>query len=418
MIGSNKNGRGYSKAEKKSVLQKIIDFFDRIIEAIRQTIKEGDLSETAREFSQMQKDKAAEIRKMFLDALDGIDGKKKKNAGEETKNSRKRSDFDETIDKNRGKAHNKRRLYNESDTLFMKWSNSPSVPVGELKVFKRGKEWALFKKTKDGCVEMYRGEYKKEVLNYGQTYAETDTSYNEDIEEIGLDTGRDLRNLLGIRDKENAGRHGRPTESEGLQTDSEGNNEHLRTGVRRISDITDSKVKNSLKRTDSEEKKNSLRHSLGITNEGNADSSLLSQNEEYRKLISELQTQLGKRHFVDAKKVRTLARVIKVVYRSTITTDELTDMLSISNTTGNAAPVFLQTVRRFIPKQSVSPSVPYIPEPPCCRKRPLWSGQRERRMPSARKRLPSRHSLPRLRKNAEQFRKVPTPNTQKPSAPE
>ena len=50
----------------------------------------------------------------------------------------------------------------------------------------------------------------------------------------------------------------------------------MRTGVRRISDITDSKVKNSLKRTDSEEKKNSLRHSLGITNEGNADSSLLS----------------------------------------------------------------------------------------------------------------------------------------------
>ncbi len=62
---------------------------------------------------------------------------------------------------------------------------------------------------------------------------------------------------------------------------------------------------------------------LGITNEGNADSSLLSRNEEYRKLINELQTQLGKRHFVDAKKVRTLAKVIKEDYRSTITTDEL-----------------------------------------------------------------------------------------------
>ncbi len=43
-----KEDSGYSKAEKKSVLQRIIEFFDRIVEAVKQTIKDGDLSQTAK----------------------------------------------------------------------------------------------------------------------------------------------------------------------------------------------------------------------------------------------------------------------------------------------------------------------------------------------------------------------------------
>ena len=86
-----KEDSGYNKAEKKSVLQRIIEFFDRIVEAVKQTIKDGDLSQTAREFAQMQADKAAQIREMFLEALDGINGKKRENAGSETKDSRKKS---------------------------------------------------------------------------------------------------------------------------------------------------------------------------------------------------------------------------------------------------------------------------------------------------------------------------------------
>ena len=426
-----KEDSGYSKAEKKSVLQRIIEFLDRIVEAVKQTIKDGDLSQTAREFAQMQADKAAQIREMFLDALDGIDGKARKNTAEETKNSKKKqrkytnpyenwygvdsdghflpsneiggSDASEQalfwvarenvsdgdlwlapglgscyiiermegdrhgykvvekieerdrdyekrrIDKHnrekrtdlegrlagynnnnksganavgnerhdsdvpeaghqtesrqirsvagtsfnqrktqiesgqntfggnenrtgtgterltdsevknslkqtdRDKAEstqNKKRLYNESDTLFLQWSNSPSVPARDRKVFKRGKEWALFEKTEDGCVEMYRGKYKKEVMYYGQTYAETNKSYDGYIEEIGADNGRDLRDLFGIGDEKNADGFGGQTESEKFQSDSEGDNEHLRSGNRGTSDVTDSEIKNSLKQTE------------------------------------------------------------------------------------------------------------------------------------------------------------------------
>ena len=44
----------------------------------------------------MQADKAAEIREMFLEALDGINGKKRKNTESETKDSRKKVMFQET----------------------------------------------------------------------------------------------------------------------------------------------------------------------------------------------------------------------------------------------------------------------------------------------------------------------------------
>ncbi len=530
-----KEDSGYSKAEKKSVLQRIIEFFDRIVEAVKQTIKDGDLSQTAREFAQMQADKAAQIREMFLEALDGINGKKRKNTaeetknsikktkdisydeqiekvfskhfgrsdslyigkpsdkliktgfsnapfamnqsdirksheataknknysrhgvskeffeqlpskinnavmfivnkngttvitdyqmndrngeksfvvagvwhnqkmdsdvvnqvksvyplddfksqvyraaenrklvitdkkkaqailsevgvqpsersrllelsndsisqtgddvkhfsdigGEETKNSLKRSNFNKKIDKDERNAHNKKRLYNESDTLFLQWSNSPSVPIGERKMFKRGNDWAWFKKTENGCVELFRGKNKKEAREYERTYRKTNESYGWYLEEVGFDMVRsggnnNLHQLAG----DTVG-NGRQTGSEGLQADTERDREHLRTGIRGISDITDS-----------EETKNSLRHSLGIS-DSTAEESLVAQNEEYRKLIGELQTQLGKRHFVDTKKVQTLARVIKEDYRSTIRTDELTDMLgsfysSIANNEG------------------------------------------------------------------------------------
>lgn len=196
------------------------------------------------------------------------------------------------VDKEKKKGNNKKRNYNEADTLFMQWSNSPSIPVGELKMFKRGNDWVWFEKSEDGCVEMYRGKYKKEVLNYGKTDTETDTSYDEDIKEIGLNNGRDLRNLLGIGNKGNADRYGRQTESQRFQPDTEGNNEYLRTGNIGISDVTDTDTKSS------------LRHSLGIIDENPANQSLIAQNEAFRRIISEQQHVLN-RHFVDSKKVRT-----------------------------------------------------------------------------------------------------------------
>ena len=216
------------------------------------------------------------------------------------------------VDKGKEKRHNKKRLYNEADTLFMQWSNSPSVPVGERKIFKRGSDWVWFKKAEDGCIELFRNKSKEVVREYERTYSEANNEIYGNSESVRSDQGRDIWNMLIPRNRGNDDRNVGQAGSEGLQVDAEGDREHLRSGVRGISDVTDTK--------------SSLRHSLGIA-DNNADSSLLSQLEEQKKLVSHLQGLLGMRHFVDMKQVRTLAGVIKKDYNSTIGTNELVDML-------------------------------------------------------------------------------------------
>ncbi len=179
------------------------------------------------------------------------------------------------VDKEKKKGNNKKRNYNEADTLFMQWSNSPSIPVGEHKVFRRGNDWVWFVKSEDGCVELFRNKNKKVVREYERAHRKTDERIREIVGEIRPDMGRiggnyNLHQLAG----DTVGNGGQ-TGSERLQTDTEGNREHLRSGVRGISDITDADAKSS------------LRHSLGIIEENPANQSLIAQNEAFRRIISE-----------------------------------------------------------------------------------------------------------------------------------
>lgn len=340
-----KEESGYSKAEKKSVLQRIIEFFDRIVEAVKQTIKDGDLSQTAREFAQMQADKAAQIREMFLDALDGIDGKKRKNTAEETKNSRKKS----YVSRDGHFLSYRETGGSDAHEQALRWAARNSVEDGDRRLAYCKEAWYIIEKDSNDYAgyqvleRIRKGEYDNErrrVEEYNRRNTNSDlerkiAGYNNDNKSTtnaasgrryGADVygaeyqteSRQIRSVAGTSFNQ------RKTQIESGQNTFGGNENRTGTGTERL--------------TDSEETKNSLRHSLGIS-DNTAEESLVAQNEEYRKLISELQTQLGKRHFVDTKKVQTLARVIKEDYRSTIRTDELTDMLgsfysSIANNKG------------------------------------------------------------------------------------
>ncbi|MBQ7581066.1 MAG: hypothetical protein IJU39_07155 [Clostridia bacterium] len=61
---------GYTKAEQKTILQKLIDLINDIIDSIKTVIRTGKLSATAQKAVQMEMDKAQDIRKMFLEAID------------------------------------------------------------------------------------------------------------------------------------------------------------------------------------------------------------------------------------------------------------------------------------------------------------------------------------------------------------
>ncbi len=67
------NESGYTEGQKKTVLQKAAELFEKIINRIKALLQDGVLSSTAMDFAQAQADEAARLRQVFLKALDGME---------------------------------------------------------------------------------------------------------------------------------------------------------------------------------------------------------------------------------------------------------------------------------------------------------------------------------------------------------
>lgn len=67
------NESGYTETQQKTVLQRIAELFQKIVDRIKELIGEGNLSDIAADFAQAQADEAARLRQMFLDVLDGME---------------------------------------------------------------------------------------------------------------------------------------------------------------------------------------------------------------------------------------------------------------------------------------------------------------------------------------------------------
>ncbi len=65
------NESGYNQAEKKTVLQRITEWLNDIIEAIRDVMNSGELNGVGKAFAQEQSEALSDIRKQFLEVLDG-----------------------------------------------------------------------------------------------------------------------------------------------------------------------------------------------------------------------------------------------------------------------------------------------------------------------------------------------------------
>ena len=121
-------------------------------------------------------------------------------------------------------------LYNEYQTNAMQWAYSATTSAGDTKILSvNGRNFALLEATEDGYVEIARGNYK-EVKELEQQYREPDDSvyvYSKIVRNAKTRNSSNNDNVENRREYEQGRRQ---TRSEGLQTDSTGNNEHLRTG--------------------------------------------------------------------------------------------------------------------------------------------------------------------------------------------
>lgn len=67
------NESGYNAKEKKTILQRITEWLSDIIEAIRDIMNSGELNGAVKLFAKENCDELTKIRKMFLEALDGVE---------------------------------------------------------------------------------------------------------------------------------------------------------------------------------------------------------------------------------------------------------------------------------------------------------------------------------------------------------
>lgn len=138
------NESGYTAEQKKTVLQRVAELFQRIVDRIKELIGEGNLSEIAADFAEAQADEAARLRQMFLDVLDGM------NVEEETSGENKFSK--KGLTQNGKTRYNKNRYTDEFTSIGMQWAYNPGTEIGEVKRVFNGKIGAFqyMRATKNG----------------------------------------------------------------------------------------------------------------------------------------------------------------------------------------------------------------------------------------------------------------------------
>ncbi len=62
---------GYNQTEQRTIIQRIVEMLDNVVQYLKKVIKDSTLSRAARETAQMEEQRANKIRQMFLDTLEG-----------------------------------------------------------------------------------------------------------------------------------------------------------------------------------------------------------------------------------------------------------------------------------------------------------------------------------------------------------
>lgn len=178
--------------------------------------------------------------------------------------------------------------YNEYETLRMQWANSAATEAGDMAILNRkGREFVLLEATGNDTIELMKGTYKKVRSYYERTYGETIHRIYEHIESIKAEQNRDTGDLLNAGNRRHAVRDAGQDGRKGLQTDTAGNDEHLR----------------------GRHQGTSFRKSLNDTRTVN---SLVKENEKLREALelAKRELQLTKGHKMNPKQVEALARGI------------------------------------------------------------------------------------------------------------
>ncbi|MBO5495306.1 MAG: hypothetical protein J5964_06265 [Eubacterium sp.] len=109
--------------------------------------------------------------------------------------------------------------------------------MGDTKVLNRnGREYVLIEATEDGYIEIANGNYEKVRAINEQAYRDAAISSRVLTERIRIESGRDRWSAFDDDEREYGARNRGQARRAGLQDDTAGDAEHLRSGHQETSD--------------------------------------------------------------------------------------------------------------------------------------------------------------------------------------
>ena len=129
-------------------------------------------------------------------------------------------------------AKKRKTSYNEFATLAMRWANQANRQSGDTTILydEKRKKFSLLEATEDGYLEVTAGRYEKVRSFYEQAHREADSDIHADSNQARTERGRGVWGLQPSQDGGHDVRYVGSSGGEGLQTDTAGDDEHLRSG--------------------------------------------------------------------------------------------------------------------------------------------------------------------------------------------
>lgn len=229
----------------QSLADKIKNFIKNLINRLEKALRglQGQ-SEAAGYTRSLDANDLQELKDLWTSAL--IDAREnvlqaKARGGETQKNTTVEDDAKEqarfkghtNIEKNGKKRYNKRSFYSSFDSLAMNWAYHPDTQVGDTNIFFRNNVAVLVEATENGFIEISSGKYEKVRSVYEQAHRETNRGLYANLSRIESRRGTDSWDLQYAEDGRYDVRDAQQNESQGFQTDSERDDEHLWSGDKR-----------------------------------------------------------------------------------------------------------------------------------------------------------------------------------------
>ena len=230
MLKMSEQGRkiffSLSEAEQKTLVGKIKSLINDLLNWVNDLLSSYESTSTE---ARIMREYQAELKKaskvwdeMLKKSVEANQSLEKSGAYENSNATDGDVKYSQRIDKKR------KTNYNEYQTNALIWARSTSTNPGDLNILNaNGKYFALIKATEDGFIELAKGNYKEVQAEYERAYRKANNEIYGNLESYESDQGTDIWDMQLYGKGSDGNGNTQQIESQGLQNNSTGNNEHL-----------------------------------------------------------------------------------------------------------------------------------------------------------------------------------------------